>query len=171
MKLKFSRDKNSIFCDMDGVVADFDVFMIKNFGKTFPHQSGPTDPTMWKFLESVQNLYYQLELTPYAKVLLDALLAVGCPVAMLTAIPRRSTIPEAESDKRRWMSEKLAEYKIPVLIGPFSRDKQNHITHPGDILIDDRSDNIARWIAAGGIGILHVGIEQTLNELGKHTNG
>jgi beta-phosphoglucomutase-like phosphatase (HAD superfamily) len=121
--MKFDRRVNKIFCDMDGVVADFDAFLMKYMGRTFPHMTGPADREMWKFLEGVKNLYYQLELTPYAKQLLDAILEVGCPVAMLTAIPRRSTIPEAEEDKRRWMKDKLPEYDIPVLIGPFSRDK------------------------------------------------
>ncbi len=154
---------------MDGVVADFDRFMLENLGRTFPHQGGPTDPEMWKFLESVENLYYKLELTPYATRLMDAILAVGVPVAMLTAIPRRSTIPEAEADKRRWMKDKLPQYDVPVLIGPFSRDKQKHIRYMGDILIDDREDNIDRWIKAGGIGILHKDIEETLQLLKKYT--
>ena len=38
---------------------------------------------------------------------------------------------------------------------------QNHI------LIDDRKDNIERWEAAGGIGILHTTTENTIACLKK----
>ena len=38
---------------------------------------------------------------------------------------------------------------------------------PNKILIDDRSDNIAAWKAAGGIGILYKSTEQVTNELSK----
>ena len=38
---------------------------------------------------------------------------------------------------------------------------------PNAILIDDRSDNIEAWKAAGGIGILYKSTEQVINELSK----
>jgi len=34
-----------------------------------------------------------------------------------------------------------------------------------DILIDDRADNIQRWVAAGGVGILHVSAADTRKAL------
>ena len=41
------------------------------------------------------------------------------------------------------------------------------VPHNKYILIDDRSDNIAAWKAAGGIGILYKSTEQVTNELSK----
>jgi diphthamide synthase subunit DPH2 len=53
------------------------------------------------------------------------------------------------------MDDRFPHIPLPVTIGPYSRDKWKHVKNPGDILIDDRADNIEEWIAAGGIGILH----------------
>jgi hypothetical protein len=75
-------------------------------------------------------------------------------VEFLTAIPRRSSIASAETDKREW----IAKYFGPdtkVRIGPYSADKWKH-AKAGDILVDDRGDNIQSWINKGfGIGIFH----------------
>lgn len=61
--------------------------------------------------------------------------------------------------------------KIKVNIGPFSKDKWKH-AKKGDILIDDRPDNIEEWHGAEGIGILHLydNFENTKNKLKEHVN-
>jgi hypothetical protein len=50
----------------------------------------------------------------------------------------------------KWVEEYFPD--IPVHFGPYSEDKRDHCW-PGDILVDDRSTNIAQWINAGGVGI------------------
>lgn len=172
---KFDPSINTIHCDMDGVVADFDAYVLKHMGRTFSHQAGPgADKEMWDFLSGIDRIYYVIEPTPYAKRLWDAIKAVGCNRQMLTAIPRRASIPTAEIDKIEWANEKHNDVfgeQVKVVIGPFSRDKWKH-AKPGDILIDDREDNIAEWIEAGGIGILHHynDIERTLALLNQHAS-
>ena len=155
--IKFDPTINSINVDMDGVVADFDKFVLDRMGRTFDHAAGPgSDKEMWDFLSGIDNIYYQLEPTVYAEELLDAVMAVPAKhKQMLTAIPRRTTIPTAEIDKINFMADKLPNHPLPVVIGPYSRDKWKHIQHFGDVLIDDRKDNIEEWRKAGGIGILH----------------
>lgn len=140
--------------DMDGVVADFDAFVLKHLGRTFDHASGPgADREMWDFLMSVPNMYAKLDLTPYAHDLVEMVKSTGLRYRFLTAIPRRATMPTAEDDKREWIAKHFPG--VPVVIGPFSRDKWKH-AFPGDILIDDRADNIQDWIHKGqGRGILH----------------
>lgn len=140
--------------DMDGVVADFDAFVIKHLGRTFDHAAGPgSDKEMWDFLMSVPNMYAKLEPTSYANELVEMVRASGLRYRFLTAIPRRATMPTAEDDKREWIAKHFPG--VPVVIGPFSRDKWKH-AFPGDILIDDRADNIHDWSTKGqGIGILH----------------
>jgi hypothetical protein len=151
----FDINVNTIHVDMDGVVADFDAFVLKHMGRTFEHSSGPgADSEMWDFLQTVDRLYYKLPATSYAKELWDFVNSIGCQVKILTAIPRRTTMPTAEQDKRDWVREYL-DPNAYVAIGPYSRDKWKH-AKPGDILIDDRPDNIADWITKGnGFGILH----------------
>jgi len=48
-----------------------------------------------------------------------------------------------------------------------SKDKQNYLKDH-DILIDDREQNIQRWVEAGGIGILHTSAENTIRQLQKY---
>ena len=168
---KFDPSINSINVDMDGVVADFDAFVLTHMGRTFSHKAGPgADKEMWNFLAQYERLYFQLPPTPYAEELLQVVMAT--PAAsrqMLTAIPRRANVPTAEQDKIDWMQNRFPHIQIPVTIGPYSRDKWKHVKNPGDVLIDDRDDNIAEWVAAGGIGILHDvnGGQRTINLLRK----
>jgi len=164
---KFDPEINTIHLDMDGVLADFDRFVLERMGRTFPHQEGPSDREMWDFLAKVDHLYYQLEPTPYALELYNYCSAIA-QVKILTAIPRRTTMPHAEQDKREWIAE-FIDANVHVAIGPYSRDKWKHAT-PGDILIDDRSDNIQAWIEKGhGHGILHIthDLQDTYDKLAK----
>lgn len=151
----FDRTLNTIHVDMDGVIADFDRFVLENMGRTFNHQNGPADREMWDFLAGVDRLYYQLQPTTYAYELWDYVQSIGANVEILTAIPRRTSMPGAEQDKKDWV-EKYFGPGIKVKVGPFSRDKWLHAS-TNDILIDDRHDNIADWSTKGkGIGILHL---------------
>jgi hypothetical protein len=155
---KFDKNKNTIWVDMDGVIADFDAFVLDKMGRTFDHASGPdADKEMWDFLTKVGDLYFKLEPTPYAKELWDFVNSIGCDVQILTAIPRRTTMPDAEEQKKRWLAKHREIFgdNVKFNIGPFSRDKWKH-AKPNDILIDDRYDNITDWMSKGdGIGIFH----------------
>jgi hypothetical protein len=152
----FAPSKNTIYVDLDGVLADFDAFVFANMGRVFTHETGPAgDKEMWEFLASVSNLYYILEPTPYAHELWDHIKSFGSNVEILTAIPRRTTIAEAEQNKRDWVAKHFGT-DVKMNIGPYSADKWKH-AKPGDILVDDRGDNIRDWINHGfGTGILHV---------------
>jgi 5'(3')-deoxyribonucleotidase len=154
MRITFNPINNKTFIDLDGVLADFDAFVLKNMGRTFNHQDGPADTQMWDFLSSVENMYFKLEPTPYAFKLFDLVMENDPNAEILTAIPRRTSMPSAEQDKRDWVKKYFGD--IPVNIGPYSKDKWKH-ADCGDILIDDRKDNIEAWVTKGeGVGILHV---------------
>jgi len=151
----FSNKVNIVYLDMDGVLADFDLFVLQNLGRTFIHADGPgADLEMWDFLKSVPNMYLHLEPTPYCHELVEAALATGAKVEILTAIPRRVEMPSANQDKIDWALKHLGP-DIKVNFGPFSADKWKH-AKPGDVLVDDRHSNIQEWINHGmGFGILH----------------
>jgi hypothetical protein len=46
-----------------------------------------------------------------------------------------------------------------------SADRKQEFATPNAILIDDRADNIQRWIDAGGVGIHHTSSENTIKQL------
>lgn len=151
----FEPSKNTLFLDMDGVVADFDRLVLEKMRRTFDHVAGPAgDTEMWDFLSTVDRLYFRLEPTPYAFDLWELANKQAANVEFLTAIPRRTFIASAETDKREWIA-KYFGVEAKVRIGPYSADKWKH-AQAGDILVDDRSDNIQAWINRGsGIGIYH----------------
>ena len=65
--------------------------------------------------------------------------------------------------KAKWVIKQITS-NIPVVIGPFAKDKANHCK-PKDILIDDSLLNIQQWTEAGGYGILHVSFQQSIVDL------
>lgn len=155
MTIKFDARTNTINLDMDGVLADFDRFVLERMGRTFEHKVGPdADLEMWTFLHGIPHMYFQLEPTPYAFELMDAAKSITSNVEILTAIPRRKKVPSAEQDKRDWIAKYFGT-DIVVKIGPHSADKWKHCKL-GDVLVDDRDDNISDWITKGqGVGIFH----------------
>lgn len=165
---KFYSETGTIHVDMDGVVADFDAFLMKHMGRTFQHSNGPSDKTMWDFLVSVEDLYFKLDPTPWAVELWEAIQSFNAPVKFLSAVPRRAKMPTAHDQKIRW----LAKHKdlfgdTELVIGPYSKDKWKH-AKAGDILIDDRADNIADWqVKGGGIPVYFTGIESTIELLDR----
>lgn len=169
MRRLFDPARNTIFLDMDGVLADFDSFVRERMGRTFHPASGPGgDKEMWDFLSKIERLYFQLEPMPNAVQLWNLAHSLGAKVEVLTAIPRRTTIPSAEADKREWIAKHFGT-ATPVRIGPYSRDKWKHAS-PADILVDDRHDNITDWINKGlGIGIFYTDFGQACADLVRLT--
>ena len=153
---------------MDGVVADFDTFASNLLGRKIGWHESKFDLTKeeWAMLSAVDRLYYNLPLMPDATKLVAYVksLSTRFNVQFLTAVPRRTTMPEAQADKQAWIDKYFPGMKMDI--GPFSHDKQKWCK-PGDILIDDRPSNIEEWKSAGGIAIYHTGdVDATI----KHIN-
>lgn len=168
----FNPATNTIHVDLDGVLADFDGHIQEKLGRTFNVDPVPgEDQIMWDYVKTVERFYFHLQPTAYMTQLWDAVGKLTANRQILTAVPRRTTCPTAEQDKRDWCARHLGPH-TKVVVGPFSRDKWKHCK-PGDILIDDREDNIDEWQDKGqGIGILHVGdIDLTLALLQIAVNG
>ncbi len=158
----------TIFVDMDGVVADFDTFVSSLLNR--PIGWGVTQDLSneeWEKLTTVDRLYYQLPLMPNATKLIAYVrsLSTRFHVQFLTAVPRRTTMPDAKADKQAWVDKYFPGMKMDI--GPFSHDKQKWCS-PGDILIDDRPSNIEEWMRAGGIAIYHTGdVDKTIKTLNE----
>ena len=171
MTPKFNIETNVVYYDLDGVLADFDRFVdahMVRISDSTPLESVIEDKRMWDFLSTIDHFYRGLELTVDANKLWDYCESRNLAMKILTAIPRRSTIPHAEADKRAWVAHHFGSHVV-VQIGPFSRDKWRHAS-PGDILIDDRKSNIDDWVEMGnGHGVLHVlgDAASTIHALGK----
>lgn len=157
----------TIFVDMDGVVADFDTFASNLLGRKIGWHESKFDLTgeEWEKLKAVDRLYYQLPLMPDATKLIAYVksLSTRFHVQFLTAVPRRTTMPDARADKQAWVDKYFPGMKMDI--GPYSHDKQKWCGM-GDILIDDRPSNIDEWTKVGGVAIYHTGdVDKTIKTL------
>jgi hypothetical protein len=78
-----------------------------------------------------------------------------------TILSAPSHSDESKIGKRIWIKRELGN--IPTIL---AYDKGKY-AHSNGILIDDRKDFIDKWLAGGGIGILHKTTPQTIKELKK----
>lgn len=147
-----------IYCDMDGVVANFVKEAEAILGADY---AAKMNKAHWGTLHAYPDFFKDLEELPDARKLMD-FLHPTFNVKMLTAIPFRGIFPMVTDHKRDWIKSRWPE--IDVFFGPFAKDKQYH-AKPGYILIDDTEINCEQWEARGGIAILHKSAEDTISQL------
>jgi hypothetical protein len=152
--------KYTIYCDMDGVLTDFDErfdyfsgmgpreYESKYGTEKFWNLIGKAGVGYWvgmKWMPDGKTLWNYIK--PYNPILLSA----------------PSKEESSRLGKRLWVKKHLAGTK---LILAKAADKKNYAGRY-HILIDDRADNIKGWIAEGGIGILHTSADNTIKQLKK----
>jgi hypothetical protein len=153
----------AIAWDLDGVHAQFDESVIELTGvlpKTLDDAG-----ILWSTLAKYPSFFADLK--PYPEMI-ELYHEVKDKVGysrVITGRPRKETFPNSSQHKIDWAKKQL-DPNIHVVVC-LSKDKQKHMSedHTHDILIDDRIDNITRWVQAGGIGILHTSPEKTRQTL------
>ena len=95
---------NSLYLDMDGVVADFDGYTHQKLG--IGPSEGKYPQNVWEILIENPRLYRDLKPTPYATQLYDFCHKIAKKldyrVAFLTAIPKKNDVQYAMHDKVEW---------------------------------------------------------------------
>ena len=148
----FDQKLNTIYLDMDRVLADYDKYVAEVVDKSIIEKGGDA---LYQELKKIPHLYLNLDTTPYAYRLWTLANALADNVELLTALPSSVVVEHARQDKIDWAKKHLGA-DVVVNFGPYSKDKWKH-ARPGDILIDDRADNIQSWIDKGnGVGIVHI---------------
>ena len=160
------KSKYIIFCDMDGVLVDFEKGYEDLTGLHTKHVDVQDSNEFWnKFRLSLEekgmteyDYWVNLEWMSDGKQLWDYIKPYNPYV--LTA-PSRD--PGSKQGKKQWV-EQLDNMK-----NIYFRAAQNKPDFSGKnrILIDDRADTIEKWNANGGIGILHTSTENTIEQLKK----
>ena len=143
---------NTFYLDMDGVVADWrsNATRVIGYDCLDPKQHYPAED--WLKLKLDPHLFLHLDLMPRAQELVALARQyrdhLGWELLFLTAIPHNNDVPWTFHDKFTWGQRYFPD--IPIHFGPYSEDKHRHC-RPGDILVDDRSDNCSQWRMAAGI--------------------
>lgn len=144
------------FLDSDGVFSDFDRQAHELLGT---HPSTVGDAKFWPIAHANPLFWTDMPVMDGAFEFWDKIKHTKPTV--LTGAPK-GNFEHAADAKREWWLKYFNHTDVVVCL---SKDKQRHITSPGDIIVDDTKRNIARWEKAGGIGILFTSHDQALEEL------
>ena len=171
------RKKYTIFCDMDGVLVDFDKGYKALTGVSTHHADAQGKDEFWKlFRDSLKekditekSYWANLDWMPDGRKLWDYISPYNPYV--LTAPSVNFDIPfeerykldnnESMQGKTEWV-QRLSNMKKIYFA---SAKNKARYAGPGKILIDDRKDTINAWNANGGIGILHTSTANTIKQL------
>ena len=177
MRGKIGGKKPVIFCDMDGVLVDFDEGYKQLTGVTTHHADSQGKDEFWRlFRDSLKekdiperSYWANLDWMPDGKQLWDYIKDYNPYV--LTAPSVNFDIPfeerykmennESMQGKTEWVQRLPNMRKIYFR----SAGRKADFAGPGKILIDDRKDTIDSWNANGGIGILHTSAANTIKQL------
>lgn len=157
-------EKLRLYCDMDGVLCDFDKRFDQLFGKS-PKEVEDTKGTgyFWAMIHRVGKKFWsRMDWTPNGQRLWNVISQHN--PTLLTAPPRKQgdfnqLDPVTMEGKQEWADLNLNPSPAGIIFKS-SKEKQQIAAEDvaaglTPILIDDRQDIIERWQAAGGIG-LHV---------------
>jgi len=154
------EQKYKIFCDMDGVLTNFD----SRFKSINPEKLSPTQYTnkygVSKFWDIITKegvgFWVGMEWMSDGKELWDF---IKDKQPTLLSAPSRD--PSSRLGKRLWVKNNIPGTKLVLA----SAEKKQNYSGTNKILIDDRPDNITQWKSKGGIGILHTNTQDTIKQL------
>ena len=158
-----------LFCDLDGVLADFNDGVYRIFKKN-PAELKPQ--LLWSRLATTPNFYANLNFMPNGQLLWDTIRFFD-PI-ILTGVPSGNW---AAPQKRIWVQEKLGD-SYQVITTKNQANKCQQVINERDgkkvisILIDDREKAKQPWEENGGVFILYddSNMIDALQELKKYIN-
>jgi len=153
-----NESQYKIYCDMDGVICDFEKQFIKYFGM-HPHayEAEYGKPKFWKGIDEAGVRFWAgMPWMPEGQKLWSYIEKYNPTLLTAPSMDDSSRIGKAVWRKKH----------IPGVPMKFKAAKNKaDFAAPNTILIDDREDTIASWNAQGGIGILFKSTDQVINEL------
>jgi hypothetical protein len=145
--------ERKIFVDMDRVIADFDkkVCEFNNIPlEFFVNLDWKDKDPYWNNVQKsgkIMNFFANMDWCPNGRNLLQWLKDHNLNYTLLTRPTKPPTTHECIAGKKYWLTKHGVTN--PVI---FEFDKEKYAGN-GNILIDDHSGNIEKWIKANGIGI------------------
>jgi hypothetical protein len=152
--------KYILFCDLDGVLADFEKGVYNKF-KKYPDQLNPG--LMWGVINKSSDFFETLPFMPKGGELWDNIRHYN-PI-ILTGLPKKSDA--IKQQKINWCKRELGD-DVDV-ITCLTKDKCKYCLRDA-ILIDDRTSNLNKWTERGGKFILYSEdkLETIIQKVNRH---
>lgn len=151
----------TIFCDMDGVLVDFEQGYLDLTGIDIKNQFVQGDEKFWSPLSDAGAKFWAtLNWMPDGKLLWQFIKKYKPNILSAPSKDRSSEI-----GKKAWCKIHIPNQYDKIILVPSWKKKDYSGTNK--ILIDDRKENISDWKNSGGIGILHTSAVKTIFELKK----
>ena len=152
-----------IYLDMDGVLADFFSGLEKRFNVKHWKQIPKTEESIMGLKGT--DFFNQLEPYPSTMELVNFVQTlVGDDKWGINSSPLRGDRDNSAYWKRVWLTRHFIMPDVSNLI--FTGRKEQFATDKFDgtpnVLIDDKPDNVSRWIAKGGVGIRYQANQDSL---------
>jgi 5'(3')-deoxyribonucleotidase len=144
----------TVYLDMDGVITDFNKAVCTEFGLPYPPQIYHFFPEIRKKVNEFCNISFwqNLEWMDDGRGILRAIMGtLGLEkVYFLTGM-----MPNVESGtgKLLWIHDNLPIYSNRVILHTLDVPKSS-LAKPDTLLIDDKDENVEKFVKAGGYGIL-----------------
>ena len=157
-----SLSKYCGFCDLDGVLADFEQGVKNKFKKSIEEIK---PGLMWGVINKSSSFFESLPWMPKGRELWEQIKQYH-PI-ILTGVPHGSST--ASEQKIRWCQRELGP-DIQV-ITCITKEKPKFCL-PNSILIDDRTDNLNSWNNKGGKFILYDedNLDAIIERIDRHMN-
>jgi hypothetical protein len=152
----------TVYVDMDGVIADFSKRYKEKFRVT-PEETRSNKQFGGLFKKFIDDGEFStLDLMPDAKELLQFLHELDVPKEILSSTARPENHGMIAPQKQMWLHKHNIQYKANFVPGKSLKYKY---ATPDSIIIDDTKSVIDDWNKAGGIGILHTDAKSTIEIL------
>jgi hypothetical protein len=158
-----------VYCDMDGVLADFNGGWKEFTGKEITNWIVISGDEWGHLKYQWPTFWMDLEMLPHARELWGALAPYSPD--LLTAVP--PSWKSAGIGKSTWARENLGGN--PKVLAVQRHEKKNYAKQKDgtpNILIDDLGKNIKEWEAAGGVGIQYIpsgnGVDRVVRTIEAH---
>lgn len=149
----------TVYVDMDGVIADFSKRYKEKFRVT-PEETRSNKQFGGFFKKFIDDGEFStLELMPDALELLSYLNSFDVPKEILSSTARPENHGMIAPQKQMWLNKHNIHYKANFVPGKSLKYKY---ATPDSIIIDDTKSVIDDWNKAGGIGILHTDAVSTI---------
>lgn len=159
---KQNKQKYKLFCDLDGVLVNFEKGVFSLTGKYTSQFNKNSD--MWKEIAKKNNFWTELEWAQDGKTLWDFIInnKDSWNYEILTGVPEGKMGKDADKQKHIWCQKNLeTEINVNVCLGSL----KHKFSNPKNILIDDRLEYKEKWENNGGIFIHHINSNQTIEQL------